>query len=53
VAIKVRKTEHAGPKNGGGAFRGARVDAKDGSKKVRRADDRRAVAEAGRDIEAR
>ena len=35
MAIKVKRTDHAGPKNGGG-HRGNRSEAKAGSKKRRR-----------------
>jgi len=51
VAIKVHRTEHAGAKNRGG-FWGLRVDAKAGSRKVRRVHDRRAVAEGRADHES-
>jgi hypothetical protein len=42
VAYEVKKTEHAGAKNGGGYW-GTRADAKKGSKKARRANDKAAV----------
>ena len=38
------KTEHAGPKNGGGYW-GRRAEAKAVSKRRRRANDKRAIAE--------
>jgi len=36
MAYSVRKTEHAGPKRGRGAFWGTKHDAKAGSRKLRR-----------------
>ena len=45
MAISVRKTEHAGAKNGGGGYWGLRVEAKSGSKKARRINDRKAADE--------
>lgn len=44
MAYKATRTEHAGGKNGGGYW-GHRVDAKRDSRKRRRVDDRRAIAE--------
>jgi hypothetical protein len=40
VANKVIKTEHAGAKNGGGAYWGLRADAKQWSNRARRVADR-------------
>lgn len=40
MANKVIKTEHAGAKNGGGAYWGLRADAKHMSNRTRRAADR-------------
>jgi hypothetical protein len=45
MAIKVRKTDHAGPKNGGGHW-GNRSEAKAGSRKKRRAIAKRLVRES-------
>ena len=44
MALKKLKTEHAGAKNGGGHW-GTRAEAKSGSKKARRAADKRATKE--------
>jgi hypothetical protein len=50
VAIEVRKTEHAGAKNGRG-FWGTRADAKAGSRKVRRVVDRQSAMDGLADVE--
>ncbi len=52
MANRVRRTEHAGAKNGGGHW-GRRAEAKTGSKKRRRQDDRRAAGEAEMDEKTR
>ena len=44
MAWNVRRTEHSGAKNGGGYW-GLRTIAKQGSKKARRANDRKAISE--------
>jgi hypothetical protein len=41
MANSVKKTEHAGAKNGGGGYWGLRVDAKHWSNRARRSSDRR------------
>lgn len=43
MAGKARKTEHAGPKKGAGAYWGRKVDAKRESNKLRRENAKRAV----------
>jgi hypothetical protein len=43
MAGRVRKTEHAGPKRGSGAYWGRKVDAKRESNKVRRESAKKAV----------
>lgn len=48
MAMKAKRTEHAGAKNGGG-FWGYRAEAKRGSDKRRRANDRAAVDEGARE----
>ena len=45
MAIKVRTTDHAGPKNGGGHW-GSRSEAKAGSRKKRRTIAKRLVRES-------
>ncbi len=49
--MKAIKTEHAGAKNGGG-YAGHRVDAKQVSRKLRRAGDRVDLAEVEAEMEA-
>lgn len=44
MANNAAKTEHSGAKHGGGAYWGRKVDAKKESNKLRRANDRKAVA---------
>jgi hypothetical protein len=46
MALRARKTEHAGAKKGSGAFWGPKAEAKRGSNRKRREDDKRTVREA-------
>lgn len=46
MAGKARKTEHAGPKKGAGAYWGRKADAKRESNRVRRENAKRAVRQA-------
>lgn len=43
MAYSTKETEHSGAKHGNGAYWGRKVDAKKGSKKARRANDKKAV----------
>ena len=45
MALRARKTEHAGPKKGRGAFYGHKAEAKHDSDRRRREDDKLAVAD--------
>ena len=45
MALRARKTEHAGPKKGRGAFYGHKAEAKHDSNRRRREDDKLALAE--------
>jgi hypothetical protein len=49
MAIRVRKTEHNGAKHGDGAFWGRKKEAKTGSKKRRRQNDKAAIKEGTSD----
>jgi len=51
MAGNAKKTEHAGPKKGDGAYWGHKADAKRESNKVRREDARRAVRQGLTDSE--
>jgi len=48
MAYNAKKTEHAGPKKGRGAFYGRKVDAKNASNRRRREDDKRGVVNHGK-----
>jgi hypothetical protein len=48
MAYNAKKTEHAGPKMGSGAFYGRKVDAKKASNKRRRENDKRAALNHGK-----
>jgi len=47
MAFNAKKTEHAGPKKGNGAFYGPKADAKKASNRRRREGDRRAALKYG------
>jgi len=47
MAYNAKKTEHAGPKKGSGAFYGRKVEAKKASNRRRREDDKRAALSSG------
>jgi len=47
MAYNAKKTEHAGPKKGSGAFYGPKAEAKKASNRRRREDDKRAALSNG------
>jgi hypothetical protein len=47
MAYNAKKTEHAGPKKGSGAFYGRKAEAKKASKRRRRQNDKRVVLNHG------
>jgi len=47
MAYNAKKTEHAGPKKGSGAFYGRKAEAKKASNRRRREDSKRAVLRDG------
>ena len=49
MGYEARKTEHAGPKHGNGAYWGYRWDAKKESNRIRRENAKREVRDAVRD----
>jgi hypothetical protein len=48
MAYNAKKTEHAGPKKGNGAFYGRKADAKKASNRRRRENDKRLVLNHGK-----
>ena len=52
MAGRAKKTEHAGPKKGSGAYWGRKADAKRESNRVRRENAKRAVRQSRADSEA-
>jgi hypothetical protein len=46
MANKVKKTEHSGPKRGRGALWGTKIEAKSGSRKLRRRNAKKIVHES-------
>ena len=48
MANKAKKTEHAGAKKGSGAFYGPKAEAKKGSNRRRREEDKRATVNHGK-----
>ena len=53
MAYNAKKTEHAGARKGGGAFYGPKVEAKKGSNRRRRENDKRAALNHGKSQDER